>query len=177
VRHERVDEAFKGDFTLELWVRAEQADDSPIARAKGLAIRWQAGQIEAEIGGQELHGMNVVGQEWYHVALVARDDQVQLFVNGIPSGEAELEQRPRGTLTFGGAEGDQAFCGKLDNILLTSGALYTTYFFPQTKAHPLDQGAFLYTFDDQLGQTVTDDGYWGVDAELSGEAWMTAGSL
>lgn len=179
-RSEMADEELKRDFTLEMWVRIKSAGDQPIVQAQGMEIAIRHDRVVASLGGTEVEGLEVVEDEWYHVALVVWQDKLNLFVNGIPAGPAELEQeeRPRGSLTFGGNnESGESFCGRLDNVRLTGEALYATSFMASQELKKLDSAVFTYDFDDQLGKSVADKGYWGNDAKLSDDAWMVPGQI
>jgi hypothetical protein len=167
-------------FTLELWARPDGIADQPLVRADHLTLETRGGQLHAVVGETELWAGPIVAHEWYHVALVVDQDSAQLFLNGGPRGSARLLadwRALRGSFRFGGRDGDTAFCGKMETIRLTRGALYRTFFTPEQLLHMHCNMIFGYDFDDQLGTSVQDQGPLKIDAELRGAASLVPGAI
>ena len=167
-------------FTLELWFRLGALTDQPLARADRLVLQARGGELRAVIGETELRAGPIVAREWYHVAIVVDESSAQLFLYGAPRDSSRLPApwpALRGSFRFGGRDGGDAFCGELETIRLTRGALYRTFFTPEQKLHMHCSMVFGYDFDDETGPTVQDAGPLHINAKLEGEASLVAGAI
>jgi Concanavalin A-like lectin/glucanases superfamily len=182
-RDEQLAQSISGDTTLELWVWIETMADQPLVRMGNISLQIHDRRVRAQLDGAALESAVVTSREWYHLTLVTEADQLRLYVNGQMSGSVqaptqwELDDE---TITFGGRQKvTGAFSGKLDNIRLTSQALYHgADFSPSQQLVALDNMALAYDFDQQHeGEEVEDLSGNDRHGQISGDATLVAGAI
>ncbi|MBB01099.1 MAG: hypothetical protein CMJ47_00470 [Planctomyces sp.] len=179
----------QGPFTLECWFQAEsfssrvgllaktQSSEYSIFMSKGIP----SASVHLDGGYKTVRGKKAVPTgEWTHIAVVYDDTSLALFVNGEEVDrmklEAGLKRTPNGLPLFLGADpgGDAKpmsfFHGLLDEVRLSSGAVYTENFTPERRLQKTDNTILLFNFDDSLGPIQFDRGPNGFHSQAVGKA-------
>jgi len=134
-----------GDFTIEAWVKASATGFGPIfsTRNTGAAVNpvlylWDTGVLAwyyntaARITGTT----NIVGGNFYHVAVCRSGDSTRLFVNGVQEGATYVNSDTYvadGVWIGSIPASNQHFNGYIDDLRVTKGvARYTSNFTPPT---------------------------------------------
>lgn len=120
--------------------------------------------------------------QWYHVAAVIDPvDGMALFVNGIKQNSTHAHTGATATsshITTIGCWGDlyqRFFKGKIDDVRLSSQALYTANFTPTCpNAVALSSTIGLWNFNEGIGSNSSDAGNNSYTAQINGAVWGQA---
>ncbi|MGE3165597.1 MAG: LamG-like jellyroll fold domain-containing protein [Planctomycetota bacterium] len=177
----------QGAFAIEAWIWPDQSHGQRSILAKSESSEYFLAMTDGRPAfGVHLGGAYVTaraqepipGGAWTHVAGVFDATRVRLFVNGRVVAERPAQgDRTINTLPlFIGAEptrrGDpnEFFCGRIDEVRISSTARYTVDFTPE-RTHPVDERTLLLLhFDRALGPFAPDHSQNAGHAELRGAA-------
>lgn len=162
-----------GPFTLEAWLNPSQSEGMLAAVAKtqqsDYAIFCDEGvpQFDVNLDGKYYSAKadeKLTVGTWAHVAGVFDGKQLHLFVDGkqISTVAAKGKRRTNNHPLFVGADPDTSgqptrpFLGKIDEVRLTSEAIYSEDFEPAERLMPSEQTRLLLHFDRTLGPYILD---------------------
>ncbi|MFG0264656.1 MAG: LamG-like jellyroll fold domain-containing protein [Rhodopirellula sp. JB055] len=162
-----------GPFTLEAWLNPSQTEGMRGAIAKTesseFAIFSDEGvpQFDVNLDGKYYSAKakdKLLVNEWTHVAGVFDGENVRIYVDGkqISSVAAKGTRKTNNYPLFVGADTDKAgqptrsFLGKIDEVRITTGAIYTEDFEPARRLKPTAETRLLLHLDRTLGPYVLD---------------------
>jgi hypothetical protein len=162
-----------GPFTLEAWLNPSQNEGMRGAIAKTesseFAIFSDEGvpQFDVNLDGKYYSAEakdKLPVNEWTHVAGVFDGENVRIYVGGkqIGSVAAKGTRKTNNYPLYVGADTDRAgqptrsFLGKIDEVRITSGAVYTEDFEPARRLTPTAETRLLLHLDRTLGPYVLD---------------------
>ncbi|QDV61661.1 cyclic 3',5'-adenosine monophosphate phosphodiesterase [Crateriforma conspicua] len=162
-----------GPFTIEGWCRLDEAAGYNAVIAKTQSSEYAIFMDEgAPVFDVNLNGRYVsaksdqtiaIGQ-WTHIAGVFDGKEVRLYVNGkqVDSRPARGKRRANKLPLFLGADPDAGgnptrnFVGLLDEVRLSTGAVYEADFTPESRFLPQDSTVLLMHLDRRVGPFVLD---------------------
>lgn len=175
-----------GALTLEAWVKTSSTTGYQQIVSRygygasngGYELLLYNGKVRLDIfhNGTSyswLAGNTVISaNEWHHVAGVFDGTQYRVYLDGVLDGQSSSTFAPysgTGSVVIGRAGGDavQYFSGLIDEVRISSGAVYTNAFTPAAHLVPLGGTAGLWKFD---GQSLGDASGNGNQAALAGGA-------
>jgi len=167
-----------GPITLEAWI-----NPAVPLRQQGIVERYASDANGVSNGGYALRltdqgkllfgttstghdGAFVVGgttvsvKVWHHVVGVFDGNAMRVYLDGVEDGAVSSTFSPgNGSATLKiGARGDDAsfpFNGLIDEVRISSGAIYTGGFVPQMRLAPMATTVGLWTFDDGTAKDVS----------------------
>ena len=181
----------RGAMTVEAWLRPKDLTGftAAIAKTEGsefsIFVDEGVPQFDLNLDGTYYSvkaKTKLTRHKWTHIAGVFDEASVQLFVNGkkIASVPATgLRKRNRLPLYVGADPSrngtpNRPFIGDIDEVRLTSGAVYRKPFVPQRRLSPSEDTVLMLHFDRKFGPFVLDHSSHGVKATLAAEAALTA---
>jgi len=179
----------QGPFTLECWFNAKsyasrvgllaktEGSEYSIFMSKGIpSASVHLGGSYKTVRGSETVPMN----EWNHIALVYDGDSLALYLNGKQVDRFAVERGLTRTtnslpLFLGADPGRDSnpmsfFHGQIDEVRLTSKAIYSSDFEPQRRLEATPETLLLFNFDESLGPIQFDRGPKGSHSHALGGA-------
>ncbi|MCA8986546.1 MAG: metallophosphoesterase [Planctomycetaceae bacterium] len=180
----------QGPFTLEAWFQAR----SHSARVGLLAKTQQSeysiflyqgvpsGDIHLGDNYQRVGGPMIPVGKWTHIAMVYEGNAIKLYVNGLQVDKKDVDPNLKRTLNnlpfMIGADPDGSgkptsfFNGLIDEVRLTSSAVYQADFQPARRLQVLPETIFLYNFDQSISSLQVDSGPNQAHGRASGGATL-----
>lgn len=176
-----------GPFTVEGWFNPDQISGSRAAVAKtessefAIFVNEGVPQFDVHLNGKyvSVKGKSPIKvDEWSHVAGVFDGEQLSLFINGslvnkVPAkGKRTLNKLP----LYVGADPDKKgtptrpLTGRIDEVRISSGALYTVDFVPERRLLPVADTVLMLNFDRNFGPFVLDRSRSAIHATLNSDA-------
>ncbi|HEV7279927.1 MAG TPA: LamG-like jellyroll fold domain-containing protein [Pirellulaceae bacterium] len=175
-------------FTLEAWFKAEK-----FGRRVALVSKMEMSEYGIFVSGgtpsaslhlgpvyRSVEGRSELAEgEWHHVAVVYDGEFIALFVNGELVNRTKGDPKHRRTVNrlplvigadTGTAGPSSYFTGLIDEVRLSSEALYEENFTPERRLTTNDSTVLHYDFDASLGRTVIDRSKSAAHAKLIGGA-------
>ena len=179
----------QGPFTVEGWFRADGFGPRTGLLAKtessefGIFVSDGKPSASVHLGGKyrEVQSAEAVpAGEWTHVAMVNAGDSLSLYVNGTEVGRTTLDpQWPRkpndlpfviGADVARDGRPTSHFDGLVDEVRVTTSAVYTENFEPARRLDARDDTVLLYHFDREVGPIQVDAGPRGLHEQAVGGA-------
>ncbi|MEO9595515.1 LamG domain-containing protein, partial [Rhodopirellula bahusiensis] len=162
-----------GPFTLEAWLNPSQTEGmrGVVAKTQSseFAIFSDEGvpQFDVNLDGKYYSAKakdKLAVNEWTHVAGAFDGENVRIYVSGkqIASVSAKGKRKTNRYPLYVGADPDNAgqptrsFLGKIDEVRITTGAVYTDDFEPARRLSPTADTRLLLHLDRTLGPYVLD---------------------
>ncbi|MEM6365073.1 MAG: LamG-like jellyroll fold domain-containing protein, partial [Planctomycetota bacterium] len=162
-----------GPFTLEAWVKPFSSSGyaGMVAKTQGseFALFYDEGspQFDVHLDGKYVTAKSstvIEVNQWSHIAGVFDGSHVQLFVNGqLVDAKPGSGARGRNRLPLLiGADPDRAgrvsrpFSGMIDEVRLTTGAVYSTAFTPDWRLQSLETTTLMFNLDGRVGPFALD---------------------
>lgn len=133
--------AFNGDFTFEMWLRAD-SNSQPFfefetGASYGVAFTSFGGKYKMYASEYKISSHNAVANVWQHIAVQRTGSTLQFYLNGVPGTQEALtcsDQIPACKLRigfWGGFSGH--YGGLMAELRMSDVARYTDAFTPPTK--------------------------------------------
>jgi YD repeat-containing protein len=154
-----------GSFTVEAWVKPGAAASGAVVTTAGVGLELVSGRPRLRVtgaGGQTAEAeasSALAAASWHHVAGVwdQATSELRLYVNGTQRAAVGSGLAPAGGvtgLTIGPTTPDFTF-GAIDEVRLSSAALYSANFAPEYRPRVTSTTRGLWSFDDQTARDAS----------------------
>lgn len=182
----------QGPFTFEAWFNAKSFSNRVgfIAKTENseFGIFMSDGKPSADVhlgGRYRTAKSNTVlpTNRWMHIAAVQNDNTLTLFVDGKQVDQVEIDpswKRTTNKLPFyigadtsGSGEAMSFYHGQIDEVRITSKAIYTDDFTPERRLTALDDSVLMMNFDQTVGPFHVDSSKNQAHSQAFGGAKLT----
>jgi RHS repeat-associated protein len=155
-----------GALTVEAWFKASTTTGNQCIVSKvGTASSGDDGGYAIQLLGAQpafytfkngsqysiaYSGTNISADTWYHVAGVYDGTNIKIYLNGVLTGTATPTYTPAASTSDlkigalnGGSGASNFFKGYIDQVRVSTGAVYTSGFTPETDLAPLNSGSIV----------------------------------
>ncbi len=172
-------------LTASAWLRIEQPQKATV-----FALIDQAKSIEIALDGSKLvaratldgppvtvtQTTDLTLSQWHHVAVIAANDKLTLYVDGIAVGSAPVKlQEVAGNFTIGAANGASFLTGDIDEVEISKVARSADWIKASARSQGMDSNLVIYGADGQREGSSQTSYFVTIAKNLTGDGWVVIG--